>query len=204
VGGGARGARRAGAGLTLVLAAVAALALTTAAQSEASKEVSIPWDVAEAGLDGESLEVFVQYGGCVGPPFRPVVEETATSIKVTMLATDVSGPEVACTANLVYGLARVALSGPLDGRSIRGRGAAAGLVRPSFITTPGRGPRVRVPNLVGLTSFEARRALRLRGLKARLRSSRGHGGRTQIRGQAPAGGRPVAQNGVVRLLVGLP
>ena len=196
-------ARMAGRALMLVAAAVAALVLTAAAHSQAPTEVPVSWDVAEAGLDGESLEVFVQYGGCVQPPLRSVVEETATSVTITMLATSVAGPDAACTAELAQGLARVALAGPLNGRSIRERSGAS-LVRPSFIPTPGRRPRVRVPNLVGLNSFEARRALRLRGLRVRVRSSRGHGGRTQIRGQAPGGGRPIAQNGVVRLLVGLP
>jgi hypothetical protein len=189
--------------LTL-LAAVAALAFAGGARSQTPTEVPVSWDVAEAGLDGESLEVYVQVGGCIGPPYRPVVQETATSVTIALLATSVGGPDVACTTELKRDLARVPLAGPIDGRSIRGRRDPTGIGLTTLLETPGRRLRVRVPNLVGLTSFEARRALRLRGLRVRVRSSRGHGGRTQIRGQSPGGGRPIAPHGVVRLLVGLP
>lgn len=192
--------------MALIVAALATLALTPVAGSQAPSGVSAPWDVSEAGLDGESLQVVVQFGGCVGPPFRPVVEETADSIRISMLATDDSGAGIACPANIGYGLARIPLAGPLNGRSIRGRSGTQGLVRPSFVPAAGgKGkPRVRVPLLIGLNSFEARRALRLRGLRYKLRSSRGHGGRTQVRGQSPGGGRLTAQHGTVRLLIGLP
>jgi hypothetical protein len=197
-------ARIAWVGAALFVAVLAALALTPVAGSQAPGEVSVPWDVSEAGLDEESLQVVVQFGGCVGPPLRPVVEETADSIRISVFATDDSGPGVACPANLGYGLVRVPLAGPLNGRSIRGRSATQGLVRPSFVAVPGHAARQRVPLLVGLSSFEARRALRLRGLRYKLRSSRGHGGRTQVRGQAPGGGRTIRPHGIVRLLVGLP
>jgi hypothetical protein len=191
-------------GAALLVTVLAALALTPVAGSQAPSEVSVPWDVSEAGLDGESLQVVVQIGGCVGPPFRPVVEETADSIRISVFATDDSGPGLACPDNIVYGLVRVPLAGPLNGRSIRGRSFTQGLVRPTFVTVPGHKPRQRVPLLIGLNSSEARRALRLRGLRYKLRSSRGHGGRTQVRGQAPGGGRTIRPHGTVRLLVGLP
>ena len=121
-----------------------------------------------------------------------------------MFATSVASPDAACTADLRRGLTRVALAGPLNGRSIRGRREPIGIPLTSVVEPAGPRPRIRVPTLVGLTSFEARRALRLRGLRVRVRSSRGHGGRTQIRGQSPGGGRPIAPNGLVKLLVGLP
>jgi hypothetical protein len=191
-------------GSALLFAVLATLALTAVAGGQASREVSLLWDVSEAGLDEASLQVVVQLGGCAGPPFRPVVEETADSIRISVFASDDSGAGVACPANLRYGLVRIPLGGPLNGRSIRGRSATQGLVRPSFVAVPGHAPRQRVPLLVGLNSFEARRALRLRGLRYKLRSSRGHGGRTQVRGQAPAGGRTIRPHGFVRLLVGLP
>jgi hypothetical protein len=197
-------ARIAWPGLALVLAALATLAPAPAARSQDPTQVPVAWDVAEAGLDGTSLQVFVRFGGCVGAPFQPVAEETADSIRISVLATDRSGDGVACPAIAGVGVVRVPLAGPLDGRSIRGRSGTGGLVRASFIPTPGGRPRVRVPLLIGLNSFEARRALRLRGLRYKLRSSHGHGGRTQIRGQSPGGGRPIAAHGVVRLLVGLP
>jgi hypothetical protein len=197
-------ARIASVGAALCAAMLAALALTPVAGSQAPREVSVPWDVSEAGLDGESLQVVAQFGGCVGPPLRPVVEETPDSIRISVFATDDSGPGLACPANIAYGLVRVALAAPLNGRSIRGRSDTQGLVRPSFVTVPGHRPRQRVPLLIGLNSFEARRALRLRGLRYKLRSSRGHGGRTQVRGQAPAGGRTIRRHGTVRLLIGLP
>lgn len=191
-------------GAAAVAVAPAAPALTSSAAGQSASEVPVAWDVAEAGLDRQSLEIFVGYGGCVGAPFRPVVEETAAGIRITVLATEAPVPAGACPASLGIGLVRVALAGPLDGRSIRGRSGSPGLVHPSLIPTPRGTPRVRVPLLVGLNAFEARRALRLRGLRYKLRSSRGYGGRTQIRGQSPGGGRPIAQHGVVRLLVGLP
>jgi hypothetical protein len=198
-------ARIAWLGVALVAVALATLALTTAAGGQTQTEVPIAWDVAEAGLDGESLQVFVRYGGCVGPPLRPVVEETAASIRISVLGhNDDAAPDAPCTPDIRVGLVRAPLSGPLNGRSIGGRSVTSGLVRPSFVTTPGHTPRVRVPLLVGLNSFEARRALRLRGLRYKLRSSHGHGGRTQIRGQSPGGGRLTTRHGTVRLLVGLP
>jgi hypothetical protein len=204
VGGDALRARGIWAALAAV-ALVATLGLTGSAGGQAPTEVEVSWDVAQAGFDGESVEVFVAHGGCVGLPFRPVVEETATSVRITMFATSVAGPDVVCTQEIRRGLARVVLSGPLDGRSIRGRHEPTGITLTSFVDKPGaKRRRVRVPNLVGLSAFEARRALRLRGLRVRVRSSHGHGGRSQIRGQAPQGGRPIAPGGVVRILVGLP
>jgi hypothetical protein len=202
--GGTRGPRRIWAALALA-AVAAALGVSATARSQARTEVAVSWDVAEAGLDGESVMVYVQLGGCVGPPLRPLVEETATSIKLMMLATSVAGPDVVCTAQVKRGLTRVALAGALNGRSIRGRrGEPTGISLRSYVDPPGPKARVRVPVLTGLSSYEARRALRLRGLRVRVRASRGHGGRTQIRGQSPAGGKPIAPGGLVRLLVGLP
>ncbi|MDX6719129.1 MAG: hypothetical protein QOJ63_1383, partial [Solirubrobacteraceae bacterium] len=123
---------------------------------------------------------------------RAIVQETGSSVMLRVLKTvPRSDQQVVCTQVFRIATLRVPLSSPIDGRAIRGRGHPAG-VDLRF------GPVLR---LVGLSPWEAKRALRLRALKPRIRYSRAARARPQVVGQAPRGGSRLGPGGVVRLHV---
>jgi hypothetical protein len=187
-------ARREGTYRLLLAAGVAAAAcagLAGPAGGATAVEVRSPWDVEGSGPGGRSIDVEVPLrNGCEGSP-RAVVRETASSVTLQAFKTvRRSDEQVVCTDEFRIVTVRVPLSSPIDGRAIRGRSHPSGVdLR--------LGP---VPRLVGLSPWEAKRALRLRGLEQRIRTSRS-GARPQVLGQAPRGGSTLRRGGVVRLHV---
>jgi hypothetical protein len=167
----------------------AAVGVAGAAGGAADVEVRSPWDVGGAGPGGRSLDVEVPLrSGCEGSP-RAIVRETRSSVTLRVLKS-VPRPDaqVACTAVFRTVTVRVPLSSAIDGRAIRGRSHPTGVdLR--------RGP---VPLLVGLSPWEAKRALRLRALEQRSRYSR-RAVRPQVLAQAPRAGSTLGPGGVVRL-----
>lgn len=187
-------ARRAGTCRLALAASVVVLACLSPARSAGGAtevEVRSPWDVRGAGPGGRSLDIAVPLrNGCERRP-RAVARETASSLTLRVLKTvPPSDAQVVCTDVFRVVTIRVALSSPIDGRAIRGRSRPAGVDLRDGL----------VPRLVGLSPWEAERALRLRALKSRIRHSRG-GARPQVVGQAPRGGSTSRPGAVVRLHV---
>jgi hypothetical protein len=175
--------------LALSVVAGAGLGVVGSAGGATDVEVRSPWDVEGAGPGGRSIDIEVPLrNGCEGSP-RAIVQETRSSVALRVLKT-VPRPDeqVVCTAVFRIVTVRVPLSSAIDGRAIRGRSHPAGVdLRLGS-----------VPRVVGLSPWEAKRALRLRALKQRIRYSR-RAVRPQVLGQAPGGGSTLGPGGVVRL-----
>ena len=164
-------------------------------------ERPVRWDVGAAGPDTRSIDVLYQPECFMQGVPRAIARESADSIMIAVSATFVVDSELACPAILERPqVLRVPLTAPLDGRAIRGRSYPPVGADPLFVPGPGGELLVRMPRLVGLSSWEARRALRQRKLSARVRYSTGSGRRAQVRRQSPAAGVAV---GPVRVHVAL-
>lgn len=167
-------------------------------------EQPVRWDVGAAGPDGRSIDVLYQPECFMQGDPRAVARESADSIVIAVSATFVVDTEQACPAVLARPqVLRVPLATPLDGRAIRGRSYPPVSAFPLVVAGPGSELLVRIPRLVGLSSWEARRALRQRRLSARVRYSTGSGRRSQVRRQSPAAGVAVRPGSVVRVHVAL-
>jgi hypothetical protein len=180
----------------LVVGVTAVLGLGVAGSAggvtDAGVEVRSPWDVQGTGPGGRSLDVAVPLrNGCEREP-RAVVRETASSVTLRVLKTvPRPGEQVVCTDVFRIVTLRVALSSPIDGRRIRGRDHPAGVELRSG----------SVPRLLGLSPWEAKRGLRLRAFKARIRYADARGARSQVVGQTPRAGSRLERGGVVALHV---
>ena len=184
-----------------MLAAVgAAIAVAVSAGAAATKQVAAEWDVAGVGSGARSLDLYVNGGGC-GGPLEATARETASTVTVTVLRTVSAEPDMICTADYKRDRARVSLAAPLNGRSIRGRPAKP-RVRVSLRSSGGSSGFERMPRLRGMAPWEARRALRLRGLGVRIRYADGVRRRAQVISQAPAAGEDIRLGAKARLVIG--
>jgi hypothetical protein len=191
---------------TLALGTVAAVAVAaTAAGAATLGEVPAEWDVGGVAPGGRAIDVFFNSGGC-GVGGHGSAVETADSVTLTVTETVFADPNAVCPAIYLRGFVRIPLAAPLDGRAIRGRTVPR--YSPIELETfaPGARPdtlRFRVPRLVGMSPWEAKRGLAHRHLEVRIRTTAHTGRRTQVLSQAPAPGSAIEQHGTVRLRIGL-
>lgn len=179
----------------LIAVAVATGVAAGSAVAFTQTEQAARWDVAEMAAGGRAIDLFYVAGGCQGEA-RATAAETATSVTLTVRqSVVVPGAGEACTAEILMRSTRVQLAAPLGGRAIKGRPFPA-----ASAFGPGAG-QVAVPRLVGFSPWEAKRALRLRGLAAQVRRSTGGSGIARIAAQAPAAGTKIVKGAIVHLRV---
>lgn len=178
----------------------AAIAVAASSGAAATKQVRAEWDVAGVGSGARALDLYVNGGGC-GGPLEATARETASTVTVTVLRTVSADPDVICTADYRRDSARVRLAAPLNGRSIRGRPAKP-RVRVSLRSSAGSAGVERMPRLLGMSPWEARRALTRRELGVRIRYADGARRRAQVIAQVPAAGAEIRLGAKARLVIG--
>jgi hypothetical protein len=191
--------------LTLAIGvAMLGFAVTSGSAAAVSMvEVPAEWDVAGIAKDGRSIDLFFNAGGCRRGPVRASVVETPTTVTLTLLqgslVYDDRPHPIPCPADHRRGLTSVRLAAPLAGRAIKGRPAVP--VPLGTVVADGNPLRWRVPRVVGMSPWEARRALTRRGFAVRLEDASSRAPLPQIVGQSPGPWSALAQGAVVDLRV---
>lgn len=153
-----------------------------------------------------SLEVVFHTGGCGSRNNHSTLQETKTTISVSLLR-EVPTGELICPDIYVIGRIRVELAAPLAGRVIVGPPASVPFggggplwaVTGQAETSVGLAPLA--PRLVGFAPVDAKDALKLLGLKATIDLVRRGRGLSRVVGQSPAPGRVVPRDKPVVLRV---
>ena len=152
------------------------LASASTVPSQAA-EVQTPWRFGGISPSQSTLRIVTRGGGC-SKPIPPLVEETASAVRITArnLNPDVRAP---CTADIRFDTVYVKLAAPLAGRRLSGA------------SPEGQIPATSAPRVVGLAPGDAVTALRAAGASPKIVSRRTASGLRRV----------VAQRGA-RLVVG--
>jgi hypothetical protein len=188
--------------LAIAAATLGSAAMSGSAAAAGMVQVPAEWDVAGVAKDGRSIDLFFTAGGCRRGPVRASVVETPTSVTLTVLqgslVYDLPYP-VPCPADYRRGLTSVRLAAPLGGRAIKGRPAVA--IPLGTIVADGNPLRWRVPRVVGMSPWEAKRALTRRGFVARLKNASSRAPLPQVVAQSPGPWSALPQGAVVDLRI---
>jgi hypothetical protein len=185
----------------LIGAAIAITAgfLATPPAAGAQAERPAKWDVAGVSADGRAVDVYYEGGGCGPGSVRTTAVETATSVAPQVFAmSSPPPPGGSCPPSVARKLASVPLAAPLGGRAIKGRAFPAPFDVIDYAPNSAVA-YVRVPRLVGMSPWEAKRALRLRRLEVALARSTARSKLPQVRHQTPAAGLFVKVGTTIRL-----
>jgi hypothetical protein len=164
------------------------------------------WGVVSVGPHGRSLEAVFSNGGCGSRNDHASVQETKTTVSVTLLREVPTGGELVCPEIEVIARMRVQLAATLAGRLILGLPAwnsSAGPLLRSVIgqadTSAGLMPLA--PRLIGFAPADAEGALKLLGLRASIRVVHGGHGLARVARQSPSPGVVAPLGEPVRLRV---
>ena len=163
-----------------------------------------PWALTDVARDGQALRLGYLGGGCAGEA-RAQVTETRRDVSIRLLQ-PVAVPEgdhEACTADLIYYSVVVPLRAPIAGRRILGHARGSRAEGAAFRLFHLHGQRLieLVPRVVGLRPRDARRLLRLQGIRrVAVRGASGCAGRAQVIAQWPHG-HSVRRSGRIGLVV---
>lgn len=173
----------------------------------------ISWDVGGIGVSGRTLRLQYTPGWSCGGTFLGThtrVTESASAVAIELFdVVDFPPPSLEPRPCPAVGspprAAYVTLAEPLAGRAIKGRVPFPGTtvaIGPSRYPPAQPQEFVRVPRVVGLSVWEARRIIWRSGLNIQIRRSRRAVARSYVIGQAPVG--PLHPRQVVRLHVAIP
>ena len=187
----------------LIGAAIAITAgfLATPPGAAAQAERPAKWDIAGVSANGRAVDVYYEGGGCGPGSVRTAAVETATSVTLQVFAiSSPPPPGGSCPPSLARKLASVPLAAPLGGRAIKGRAFPLAFELIDYLPNS-QVAYVRVPRLVGLSPWEAKRALRLRRFEVALTKSTARSKLPQVRSQTPAAGLFVPIGTTIRLKI---
>ena len=189
--------------LAIAVAMLGFAATSGSAVAVSMVEVPAEWDVAGVAKDGRSIDLFLNAGGCRRGPVRASVVETPTTVTLAVLQGSLVYDDlpyrVPCPADYSRGLTSVRLAAPLGGRAIKGRPAVA--VPLGTIVADGNPLRWRVPRVVGMSPWEARRALTRRGFAVRVKNADSRAPLAQVVGQSPGPWSALPRGAVVDLRI---
>ena len=187
----------------LIGAAIAITAgfLAAAPGSAAQAESLAKWDIAGVSANGRAVDVYYLGGGCGPGSVRTSVVETTTSVTLQVFASPSPPPPGgSCPPSVARKLASVPLAAPLGGRAIKGRAFPVPFDVIDYLPNSAVA-YVRVPRLVGMSPWEAKRALRLRRFEVALAKSSARSKLPQVRSQTPAAGLFVEVGTTIRLKI---
>ena len=181
--------------------AITAAFLPATPGSAAQAESLAKWDVAGVSANGRAVDVYYLGGGCGPGIVRTTAVETPTSVTLQVFAmSSPPPPGGACPAIAARLLASVPLAAPLGGRAIKGRAFPSPVGVIDYLPNS-EVAYVRVPRLVGMSPWEAKRALRLRRFEVALTKSTARSKLPQVRSQTPAAGLFVPIGTTIRLKI---
>jgi len=149
------------------------LASASAASSQAA-ELTTQWRFGGISPSQSTIRIITRGGGC-SQPIPPLVEETASAVRITARNTepDTRGP---CTADIRFNTRYVSLATPLAGRELLGASPAFPMIlRPSV-----------PPRVVGLSPGDAVTVLQAAGVAPKIVRRRTAPGLRRVVGQRGA------------------
>jgi hypothetical protein len=165
-----------------------AVLLLAAAPADAFRSTTrrARWTLTDVSKDGRGFTVRYLGGGCEHEATAAVVEAAdRIAVRLTQPVDIPEGQHEACTANLIIYAKRIRLKQPIAGRLLVGHRRSPRLAAIGPLRERGRREIRLVPRVTGLAPRDARRLLRLQGMRGRALPAPGCGPRPEVVGQAP-------------------